>query len=161
MADIKNKINNVLAKKENPKKEVSDKPSVWTPFAKKIYADIEIYFNKLNGTSPTRAVATKFRNDIEDKLEDGKEKDGMIKFYNKRFKLPGVTTTAYNYFAETVIDLNAKEKDEKELIKRVDDYLVKQLGDSYDEGYTIAKAIIDIVKNFNKKESNGINERNG
>lgn len=102
MSDIKNKIDDILAKKDkNDDLDSNDKkfrPTIFSPFAKKIYAEIEIYFNKLDGESPTRAVAEKFKNDIDSKLEDGKEKDSMIKYYNHLFRLPGVKVSAYSFF---------------------------------------------------------------
>jgi len=104
--EVKGKIDKVIAKKPEPEEETpeeeKDKPVIWTPFARKIYADIKLYIAKLGDSHPTRAVATKFRNDIDEKLEAGKEKDSMIKYYNKVFKLPGVSTLAWNYFAETI-----------------------------------------------------------
>lgn len=84
--------------------EDSDRPSVWSPFAKKIVADMDVYFEKIGEQQPTRVVAIKFRNEIEDKLDDGKEKNNVIKFFNTKFKLPGVSTKAWNYFAESVYD---------------------------------------------------------
>lgn len=163
--EVKGKIDKVLASKPEPdetpkpEKEEKDKPTVWTPFAKKIYTDIKLYKEKLGDGQPTRAVATKFRNDIEEKLEKGKEKDSVIKYYNKQFKLPGVSTLAWNYFAESVIDPQANEKGEQslkdEFIKIMKKNSIDGLGDELrgSNFHKTATEILTFIKNSDKTES--------
>lgn len=169
--EVKKKIDDKMAEKpdskselKEPEEEEKDKPTVWTPFAKKIYTDIKLYKAKLGDAQPTRAVATKFRSDIEDKLEKGKEKDSVIKFFNKEFKLPGVSTLPYNYFAETVIDTNAKEKSEQALLKGIVDILDDAINTEREPGpenilKVLAKNILDYIKNFDKPKESSVNER--
>lgn len=163
---VKGKIDKVLSKKpEEPKEEKpkeEDKPIIWTPFARKIYTDIKLYKEKLGDAQPTRAVATKFRADIEDKLENGKEKDSIIKYYNKQFKLPGVSSLPWNYFAESVIDPKEKEKGEEKLLRGVEE-IIKQ---GFMKGYTdddgvreITLRVMSFIKNVDKKESILENEK--
>jgi hypothetical protein len=92
---IKDKIDNILNKNKND----NEKTIVFSPFGKKILGDMELYLSKLDGSTPSRNVSVKFRNDINDKIEQGKEKESLIKFFNKKFKIPGVSTTPFNYFA--------------------------------------------------------------
>ncbi len=157
--EVKKKIDNKMAEKpeveKEPEEEEKDKPTVWTPFAKKIYTDIKLYKAKLGDAQPTRAVATKFRNDIEEKLEKGKEKDSVIKFYNSQFKLPGVSTLPWNYFAENIIDTNAKEKSNKELIKKVRNLVNYNKHLDNDQ---FAVALIDLIKNHDKPKESFVNE---
>ena len=67
--------------------------------------------------------------------------------------MPGVTTQAYNYFAETVIDPKASEKDDAKLLERIGDLI--QDATDYDPYDTkvLAKKVLDTVRNWNKKES--------
>lgn len=117
LEEVKKKIDDKISEKPDSKSELKEpeeeeKMNVWTPFAKKIYTDIKLYKAKLGDAQPTRAVATKFRTDIEDKLEAGKEKDNLVKYFNKEFKLPGVSTQPYNYFSEnTSLPSNQKTID--------------------------------------------------
>ena len=154
---VKEKLDAKLAEKpvEEPEEIEDDMPEVWTPFAKKIYTDIKLYKAKIGDSAPTRAVATKFRDDINDKLEKGKEKKNMVDYYNTQFKLPGVSTHAWNYFAETVIDPQEKETSEKKLEDGIIDIMFKYI-DHYENRhvYEVAtKLILKFIKEFNKKES--------
>jgi len=164
---VKDKIDGVLDKqpKEEPKVVDKDKPTVFSLFGKKIFGDIELYLSKLNGQSVSRAAATKFRGEIEEKIEDGKEKDALIKYFNKKFKWEGVSTLPWNFFVETVIDINASKKDEEKLLKGIEKVLV----DNYDELTNreeaekdfsdIAKEIMSFIKDFNKPKELTVNER--
>ena len=134
--EVKKKIDDKMAEKpeveKEPEEEEKDKVNVFSPFAKKIYADIKLYKAKLGDSHPTRAVSTTFRNQIEDKLEAGKEKDRMIEFFNSQFRLPGISQKAYSYFSENVIDPKAGDNHKAYLEKSLKfwkDMLVKRGSD--------------------------------
>jgi len=158
--NVKKKIDRVLAQKpvEEPEdEEDKDKPTIWSPFARKIYADMKLYLNKVGDGTPTRAVSTKFRNDIDEKLEAGKEKDNLVKWYNKKFKLPGVSTLPWNYFAETVINFNEKQQAEKKLLDGIEEILDDAINVQREPGpentlKVLAKNILDFIKKSEKKD---------
>ena len=155
---VKDKIDTKLAEKpaEEPeeKEEDPDQPEVWTPFAKKIYVDIRLYKAKLGDGQPTRAVATKFRDDINDKLEKGKEKKNLIDYYNTQFKLPGVSQHAWNYFAESITDPDNENKKSQKLKEGIAEIINKRASISIINAQSITDDILDYIKKFDKKESN-------